>query len=547
MKQIYKSLFSLISLMIAALLLSSCSGLPDNMVHEAKLLPYKIKQQGIFINERKTAFEHLNTHKEWSFIQPYLEKEQWSAFFVTASNELANANALYESKIKPMLDRDDPKDRDDFSRLLYQFDKLYKASTEAAFKAEQRMAFMITIRDTAPAIYDQARREWAQVKALESQLITQANKAMKDYGPKTDDIKQRVKAISEMASTAQNAMNRITEQFKKFPTMDYALFGDESVNLSQTLKQTQQYHKVASSKLNELYRSYVKVLADQRIEYYVVIGRANWCEGEFCGNGSTRHYPPAQVDEKMFEYFDALTVNTIATNRPGFFSDDKFKLYIPEARWNALKIQKKWSWPRGDDYADYWVEKTYADTFHKYIEIVNDKMTEGGWVKVDENSFWQQYDNLGMAILSKPYGSYEEDAIKEAQPVGMATIATPTMKNGIPVGSNQYGEWRHSNGQSFWYYYGMYHVIGSLIGPRAYYYNDWRGYSSRARGKPYYGRDEQYGTWGSSTYSHSRYRNSDYARRNPDSAKTSRSSRASSSIRGAGASNRSRGPAGGGK
>ena len=533
--------------MIATLLLSSCSGLPDNMVHEAKLLPYKIKQQGIFINERKIAFEHLNTHQEWSFIQPYLEKEQWSAFFVTASNALADANALYESKIKPMLDHDDPKDRDDFSRLLYQFDKLYKGSTEAALKAEQRMAFLITSRDTAPAIYDQAKRESAQVKSLESQLITQANKAMKDYGPKTDDIKQRVKAISEMASTAQNAMNQISEQFKKSPRMDYALFGDESVNISQTLKQTQQYHKTASSKLNELYRSYVKVLADQRIEYYVVIGRANWCESDFCGNGSTRHYPPVQVDEKMFEYFDTLTTNTIATNRPNFFSGDKFKLYIPEVRWNALKIQQKWSWPSGDNYADYWVEKTYTNTYHKYIEIMNDKMTEGSWVKVDENSFWQQYDNLGMAILSKPYGSYEEDAIKEAQPVGMATIATPTMKNGIPVGSNQYGEWRHSNGLSFWHYYGMYHVISSLTGPRAYHYNDWRGYSRRARGKSYYGRNEQYGTWGSSTYSNSRYRNSDYARRNPDSAKTSRSSRASSSIRGAGASNRNRGPAGGGK
>ena len=547
MKRIYKSLFSLISLMIAALLLSSCSGLPDNMVHEAKLIPYKLKQQDIFINERKTAFVHLNTHKEWSFIQAYLEKEQWSEFFVSASNELATANTLYESKIKPMLDRDDPKDRDNFSRLLYQFDKLYKASTEAALKAEIRMGFLITTRDTAPAIYEQAKRESARVKALESQLITQGNKAMKDYGPKTDDIKQRVKAISEMAGTAQNAMNRIAEQFKTIPAMDYALFGDESVRLSQTLKQTQQYHKVASSKLDELYRSYVKVLADQRIEYYVVVGRANWCEGEYCGNGSTRHYPPVQVDEKMFEYFDTLTINTIASNRPGFFSGDKFKIYIPEVRWNALKIQPKWSWPHGDDYADYWVEKIYTNTYHKYIEIVNDKMTESGWVKVDENSFWQQYDNLGMAILSKPYGSYEEDAIKEAQPVGMATIATPTMKNGIPVGSNQYGEWRHSNGLSFWHYYGMYHVISSLTGPRAYHYNDWRGYSGRARGKSYYGRNEQYGTWGSSTYSNSRYRNSDYAKRNPDYAKTSRSSRASSSIRGAGASNRSRGPAGGGK
>ncbi|MCK5334564.1 MAG: hypothetical protein KAQ67_00300, partial [Gammaproteobacteria bacterium] len=255
---------------------------------------------------------------------------------------------------------------------------------------------------------------------------------------------------------------------------------------------------------------------------------------------------------KMFEYFDGLKTDVIAKMSTSW-GREKFTINISNAAWNALRIDKRWNWSRGDDYAEYWVERTYASTYHRYIEVVNDRMTKGQWVRVKEDDFWKQYSNLGMAILTKPYGSYEEDALKDAQPVGMATIAKPELRNGVATGRNQYGEWRQENGRSFWHYYGMYSLFSSLTGRSRYYYDDYYGYSRHSRGSPYYGRRNEYGTWGSATYNNRRYQDSDFATRNPAEVKAARSgksrssSRVSSSVRGAGASSRSRGPAGGGK
>jgi len=152
-----------------------------------------------------------------------------------------------------------------------------------------------------------------------------------------------------------------------------------------------------------------------------------------------------------------------------------------------------------------------------------------------------------VAQLSKPYGLYEEEAIKSAAPPGMEQIAKPTMVNGKPTGSNQYGEWRQdSSGHSFWYYYGMYSLARSLLGSHS--YNDWNHYSNRDRNSDYYGSGSRYGTYGSSTYNNSRYKQSTYARQNPG-VKTAggRNKMQTASVRSSGAKSRGRGPSGSGK
>ena len=154
-----------------------------------------------------------------------------------------------------------------------------------------------------------------------------------------------------------------------------------------------------------------------------------------------------------------------------------------------------------------------------------------------------------MAIVSKPLGFYESEIITTAEPVGMSMIAKPTMVDGKATGSNQHGEWRQSNGNSFWHYYGMYSLFNAFM-PSRYSYNQWNGYNSAGRSSSYYGRNNEYGTYGASTYSNSRYQNSAYSRRNPNVIKNVRSgkvSRMSRSVRGAGPSSRGRGPSGGGK
>ncbi|MBQ0791345.1 MAG: hypothetical protein KBT81_02290, partial [Oleispira antarctica] len=297
--------------------------------------------------------------------------------------------------------------------------------------------------------------------------------------------------------------------------------------------------------LQQLDRSYVKILSDQRIDYYVIVGRATWCEGDYCNDGNSYRFPKSKVDQNTFEYFESLTVSTIADKGWGSLS-----VNIPQARWDALNISPRLRWPSNHDYAEFWVDNTVAHTFHKYTIIDNETVIEQDWKNVSNDLFWKNQADLGMAIASKPLGFYESEVMTSAEPVGMSMIAKPTTVDGVSTGSNQYGEWRQSNGNSFWHYYGMYSMFNAFMPSNRYSHNQWNGYNSAGRSAPYYGRNNEYGTYGSSTYSNSKYKNSSYSRRNPNVVKGVRSgniSRVSNSVRGAGPSGRGKGPSGGGK
>ena len=542
-------------LLISLLLLSACSGLPDGLVQEVKFMPDKIKQHQTFIDQEKKAFDALKNHHDWDFIRVYLEKEQWETFFTNASKELSSAQQLYKGQILPMMDRDDPTESTKFTSLVRTFKEKLTTTRKHAEQAQHRMTFLIKARDSAEDMHKTAQAESASISLYEGNFLDKVNKAAKDYPHKKTDLDTRKQGATDISREGKESIDIVNGEYGKIASaeIDYAKFADESVKLTYTLGTMKTYSAENTERVDELYKSYTKVLTDQRVEYFVIVGRASWCETDWCGGGTTRMYPPIQVDESIFEYFDTFTGNNIATITASW-GRSKFKTHITPQAWGALKLDKVWNWPSGDNYADYWVEKTYVNTYHRYTEIVNDKMTEGSWVKVNEDDFWKSFDNLGMAVLSKPYGYYESDALTDAQPVGMAMIAKPTVVNGVASGSNQYGEWRqNSSGNSFWAYYGMYRMFGSLVGPSRYGYNDWNGYNNHRRGSSYYGRNAEYGTWGASTYRNSRYKNSDYAKRNPSAARSAssgrsgNSSRSNPSIRGAGSSSRSRGPSSGGK
>ncbi|MFK5913800.1 MAG: hypothetical protein QM484_05455 [Woeseiaceae bacterium] len=543
--------FSFFFFVLFSAFLAGCSGLPDNLTHEFKLMPKRLSDSAALMKTKKEAFDKLSSHSEWNFFSPYLESEKWQEKFLLASDEYNLAKTLFDTKIAPMADRNEPEDAPAFTLLVDEFKKHISASLVAANHADTRIGFLVDVRNTADKKYETAKRQYAKNLSLQRRFTQKANKATKAYSHKKDDLTQRVEGLNKLVADGGSSYAALKTEYHKNTSTNYARFGDAAVALAITTKNIVEYEAKHAKKVGELYRSYVKVLADQRVEYYVVIGRASWCAGEYCGSGNEANFPAVQVDAKVFEYFDTLNDGSVAKYRKSWGSE-KLTIHVQQDKWNALRLNPKAGMSRSHSYADYWIQQTYTKTFHKYIEIVNNETKEIPWAVVDEDSFWKNYDNLGMALLTKPYGYYEEDSLKDAQPVGMATVAKPVMRNGVATGSNQYGEWRRSNGHSFFYYYGMYRLFGGFIGPRRYSYNDWNGYSSRRRGYSYYGSNNQYGTYGSRTYSNSRYRNSSYARRNPADVRSaasgvSRSSRSNPSVRGAGSSSRSRGPSGGGK
>ena len=119
--------------------------------------------------------------------------------------------------------------------------------------------------------------------------------------------------------------------------------------------------------------------------------------------------------------------------------------------------------------------------------------------------------DLGMAIAHKDAGLFDSEAQTRAQPPGFAYIAPPSQ------GSNQYGYWTHSGGQSFWTFLPQYLIMRELLWGRNYqpiYINEYNGYSTALRsGRTYYGNETptappKYGSHG--TFTEQRYAGSRY-------------------------------------
>ncbi len=548
-----KILSKSILLILSIVLLAGCEGLPDSFVDEYERMAGKQERLARFVEQRKTELVELSSHADAEFLMRYSESEDWAQYFSKAIVQQEQAQNLYDNEIVSLYDKDDPKDATSAFKLNRKFLEFVENSTASAQYVNERITFLIESRDNSSAIHAKASQHLLEMNRLQEDLSKAVKEAVTTHPKKSDDLNSRLSSINKLVKQSESSHSQLNNEYDKktdssIKFVDYAIIGDQAQMIEKILSEVNKQEKETKKKIAELEKSYVKVLTDQKIEYYLVIKRASWCDGEYCGNGSEVVYSPIKVDSTVFEYFDSSQAATLATIRRNW-GKETLKINVKKDMWKALSLNEKYRWNRNHTEADYWVQKLYTKSFHKYVEIENDKAKETGWQSVSEAYFWKQYDNLGMAVITKPYGFYEEDAITDAQPVGMATIAEPVMKNGVATGSNRYGEWRQSNGLSFWHYYGMYHMYRGLVGPSRYGYNDWSGYNNRRHGSSYYGRNNRWGTFGSSTYLNSRYQNSGFARANSATVYSARTGKraSSSSVRGASSSNRNRGPSGRGK
>ncbi len=151
-----------------------------------------------------------------------------------------------------------------------------------------------------------------------------------------------------------------------------------------------------------------------------------------------------------------------------------------------------------------------ADYFHKYFMEVNGEIRKStSWEPVTKDLYMANIDNLGMAILSKKIGQFDDEANKYATPPGIAYMGDP-----------KYGEWKtDSTGDRFWSWYGKYAFFSSifLFPPRGFGYSYWDGFRRNYRyNRPYYGRTVSgqtlYGSRGYFTKRTSRYQSSSFAR-----------------------------------
>lgn len=141
--------------------------------------------------------------------------------------------------------------------------------------------------------------------------------------------------------------------------------------------------------------------------------------------------------------------------------------------------------------------------------------SDESWQTVSESSFHAVENDLGMAIAHKDAGLFDSEAQTTPQPAGFAYIAPESQ------GSNQYGYWTHSGGQTFWTFLPEYLILRELLWNHDYrpvVLDDYRAYRvAQVGGRTYYGTyygqttpsaPPRYGSHGTFTQTH--YANSRY-------------------------------------
>jgi len=540
--------------LLAPLLLLAGCGLPPETIEEAKQLSQRLETFDQEISNRQQAMATRLSSPEGGWLKEYADREQWLDGYAQLKTDFdKKVRKAYKDHVSPLLKKNSSSDKALLTTWLAQVRVRFRPFPALLDQLETRETLITGARAHAQEWVEKAREQKPRIDAIHAGLVEHVDTVKQDYATRADEIQKRFVPREKLWADAGAALARAEEQLSKVAqkSADYAVLADGVKLVEANLAAITEEDKKFREELGQLYRSYSKTLKDMRTDYFVEIARADWCNSDGCGSGDQYRYPPAQVSDKAFEYFDKLSSS-----------------FSPHgAYWGELALDPYQNRRGSHNYAEFWVHNTFVKTYHKYLLDENGESKETDWEEVENDYFWANEGNLGMTLVSKPDGKFEDESDTVASPPGMDYIAQPVMTDGRPTGSNRYGEWRtDSSGHSFWHYYGQYAMFNALLGrDRGYGYDDWNRWNGGYRGrKPYYGElldDPQavpvagtaaagtvgssnragprWGTWGRETRNSSTLAGTRYAKSGGFGAATS--------VRGAGRSARGRGPGGGGK
>lgn len=537
----FRSLLFPVLLMSAALFLfSACGqGLPDDVKKQANAVPEMITSAKSKVETLKQQYQQLTASARFSKIKPYAEKEAWINHFDQAVKMLDNADRVEKSNLRPLVKKNKPELLSQVNAQVKQIRSMIQDALKlAAFPAKRHAAILQTIENIdglAAAAAADHQKITAAVQEVESTVLA---KTLEDFPEAADKTRKRFAPLTGMAGQAERQLEAINQQMslrQNGEDVDYALLTDESQALSANAFRVEKECDAFKDKVAQLYKSYTKILKDMKTEYTVTIKRESWDE-------NSDFYDPAYtlftrtVSEQTYETLTAGGIESIGEVKPGW-RGSQFSTPFNDA-WKELNINPGDQWPgRGHNAATFWVEDTREKYFHQYIMESDGETSETGWEKVDEAFYEAHFEHLGMAILAKPYGTYEEDRMTQAAPPGMAYVGNP-----------QYGQWQtDNNGDRFWSWYGKYAFFSSLFffPPTYYSYNSWNRWNRDYRySRPYYGTGQngraRYGTNGSYVRQSPKFQGSHFGKSGGFRSQ-------SASVRGAGPGLRGGGPKSKGK
>ena len=520
-------LFFIIILAIS-LPMAGC-GLPKDLKKEAEAQHQQIMDIAKKISEKAQAYQGFAQTNEFGKFAAYAEREKWEDWLKDSQDLLDKGKATYDLKVTPLLEANKKEQAAELSVALATVRGELRKANNTSERVEKRIAFLKETMANAGPMVEKAEGEYETLSRQVDSTSQVLAKAKTDYPGKVQDIDSRFSPILNLNEASAAALDKAHVQLalhKAAENADYAVLGDSCVAVSKNLQTEKDSCSGLEKRIAQLYKSYSKILNDMRVDFFAVIGRTSWDNNAEYDRDNDYIYSPVQVDEDTYELLATVPENSILGHAWG----NSVNPQINKEAWASLKINPSEGMSSWDDEAQFWLSDLDAKFYHKYLTIEGATQRETDWVPVDEDFFDKYEGALGMTIMSKPYGMYEDEAITEPTPPGMEY-----------VGNSKYGEWRqNSSGRSFWHWYGQYAFFRMLMGNRHYYRGDYDHWYGGYRGRrPYYGRGTD--TWGtSSTHGRTRYSNSYYGRSGGFSTQ-------GSTVRGSGPATRGGGPGGLGK
>ena len=391
---------------IIAFLLTAC-GLPSEVKKKVDEIPARIEAVGKEISDQKEKYTKTQQSDQFKFFAPYAKRENWSAFFTEAEDELKRAKSHYDSKVMPIRERNKEDEATAIQIELARVNKIIASAINSSKKSAARMAFLKTVQKEAPKMVEKAEKEVVKSGEIIESLDGFIDSAKIEYPDKAKDITGRYAPLNKLHKDAQDALIIAQAEFKLHHSgkaTDYSKLGDGTVLAATNLNKLISLDKSLRLKVRVLYRSYSKIVIDMKVieKPWKQVVRYEW--------------------SNWAEYDDT----SVTSNNKVFISMQEFKSLQPRfiTSNEALVVDSGGSHETCIEDMD--IDYHY---YHKYLLIENGERKKTEWVVVSEKYYEDNEDNLSMEIVSKPYGVYEEEALKKAAPPGMANVGNPKYWN----------------------------------------------------------------------------------------------------------------------
>jgi hypothetical protein len=494
---------------LAAVVACSACGLSSETRSEARRVSSLIDIENGDIARKEAAYRAFAGSSAFARYRIYADREAWAKQFDYARVKTSAARDAYQRFVAPLVQRNNSQDERAASIQIAQIARLVSEAEAYADSPDRRRQYIDTISSTYRTVARESEDAAGTVKAGAASLRVLRDRMKGAFSARGADIDKRVEPLQQLADSTENANRKVAFEAANASAgraADFVVLGDNARLASGNAGKFREDARTVTDQLESLPRSYSRALADMKAAYFMNVKRWSWNDSADSPSVHPYTYPPREISGEAFDYFNSLpeTLPYAARYTSSTFFGGTYRTHdrVDQARWTALGIAPREAWDSSDDTAEYGYTLS-ADYFHKYLVTDDGQVRETDWQKVDETMFEDHVDDLGMDIVAKPSGAFDDEKVTSPTPAGLAFVGNP-----------QYGRWQTDDrGTSFWAWYGAYRLFGDLLaaGGQPYYYrqDEWNTWSTRYRGRPYYGEDkdqkERYGTHGYVVGSSNRY------------------------------------------